>query len=192
MIDAEVRGYWISGAVSFIGVHYPSETGRRLLDGLTRELRAAAPRVEPAQWYPRILHIELLRAIASVGKDEGAIYEDLMAYGKFVGSEATNGALKPFMSIVSPRLFAKKLPDIWARDQRGDGQLESDFSQVEEARLPLKLSGIRGYDHIGVAMLGWIKFALSGLVNKSPAIKQTGWSLRHTAPSEMVCEVSWS
>lgn len=192
MIEDEVRGYWLSGAVSFIGVHYPGETGRRLLDGLTRDLRVLAPRAEPAAWYPRAHHIELLRAIAAVNKDETRIYEDLVAYGQFVGSEATTGALKPFMSIVSPKLFVKKLPELWARDHRGESKLESDFSQVDEGRAPLKLSGIRGYDHVGVAMLGWIKVAMNGLLGKTPVIKQAGWSLRHVAPSEMVCEVSWS
>jgi hypothetical protein len=193
MTEDEVRGYWISGAVSFIGVHYPRETGRRLLDGLTRDLRIAAPRIEPATWCTRAQHVELLRAIASASSDEHAIYEDLIAYGQFVASEATNDALRPFMSIVSPRLFTKKLPELWERDHRGgESKLESDFSQVDEAKLPLRLSGIRGYDHVGVAMLGWIKGALASLVGKTPLVKQSGWSLRHVAPSEMVCEMNWS
>jgi hypothetical protein len=190
MTDDEVRGYWISGAVSFIGVHYPGEPGRRLIDGLSRELRAAS--VEPAAFYPRAHHVELLRAIASMNRDENRIYEDILAYGQFVGSEATHGALKPFMSIVTPRLFVKKLPDLWARDHRGESQLDSDFSEVDQARVGVRLSGIRGYDHVGVAMLGWIKVALSGLLGKTPVVKQTGWSLRHAAPSEMACEVTWS
>lgn len=192
MTDEEVRGYWISGAVSFINTHFPAESGRRLLDTLPRELRVSAPRLEPAAWCPRAHHVELLRAIASVSKDEARIYDDVMTYGQFVGTEATQGALKPFMAIVSPRLFAKKLPDLWARDFRGESRLETDFSLVDESRLSLRLSGIRGYDHVGVAMLGWIKTALRGLLEKTPLVKQTGWSIRHTAPSEMTCEVSWS
>jgi hypothetical protein len=191
-MEDEVRGYWISSAVSFIGVHYPRETGRRLLDGLTREFRSANPHVEPAGWYPRAQHIEILRAIASVNRDEPRIYDDLLAYGQFVGSEATNGVLKPFMSIVSPKIFAKKLPDLWARDHRGESKLESDFSVVDESRVPFRLSGVRGYDHIGIVMLGWIKSALTGLLGKTPVVKQTGWSLRHSAPSEVTCEVIWS
>jgi hypothetical protein len=192
MTDEEVRGYWLSGAVAFIGVHYPSETGRRLLEGLTQEVRSAATHAEPAGWYPRAHHVELMRAIASANKDEHRIFDDLVHYGQFVGSEATNGVLKPFMSIVSPRVFAKRLPELWARDHRGESQLESDFSQIDEARVPLRLLGIRGYDHVGVAMLGWIKVALTGLLRKTPSLKQTGWSIRHAAPSEMVCEVTWS
>lgn len=192
MSDDEVRGYWISGAVSFINTHYAGDAGRRLLEGLTRELKASAPHVEPAAWCPRAQHIELLRAIASMNKDETRIHDDIMAYGQLVGSEATNGTLRPFMSIVTPKLFAKKLPELWARDYRGESKLEADFSQVDESRLPLRLSGIRGYDHVGVAMLGWIKNAMRGLLGKSPVVKQTGWSVRHPAPSEMVCEVTWS
>jgi hypothetical protein len=136
--------------------------------------------------------VALLRAIASASTDEHRVFDDLMAYGQFIATEAINGALRPLMAMSTPKMFAKRLPDLWAMDHRGDGQLESDFAQLDEGRLPLRLTGIRGYDHVGIAQLGWVKAALSGLLGRPPQVKQTGWSLRNVAPSELVCEVTWS
>jgi hypothetical protein len=191
MTDEKVRGYWLGGAPEFVRIHFPADQGRRLLEGLPQELKLSIDRVEPAAWYPRAHHVALLRALGSMAKEEDRVFEDLLNYGQFVATRAFAGELKPFMAIVSPRLFVKKLPDLWARDHRGESKLEGDFAKLEEARLPLKLSGIRGYDHVGVVTLGWIKTAIGTLVGRTPRVKQAGWSVRHSAPSEMLCEVSW-
>jgi hypothetical protein len=192
MTGDEVRGHWLSCALEFAEIHYPEDVARRLLDGLPREVKHSAGRTEPAAWCPRAHHVELLRAIAAASREEGRVFDDLLAYGQFVGKKTIDGALKPFMAIVSPKLFARKLPELWARDYRGEGKLESEFAQVDEGRLAVRFTGIRGYDHVGVAALGWIKTAVGSLVGKTPQVKQTGWSLRHASPSEMACEVSWS
>jgi len=192
MTDEHVRGHWLSGAVAFMTVHFPAETGHRLLENLARDVRLAAPRVGLAEWCPRTHHVELLRAIASVSQDERGVFDDLVAYGQFVATEATRGPLKPLLSIVTPRMFAKRLPDLWAMDHRGESKLDSDFALLDEGRLVLRLSGIRGYDHVGVARLGWVKSTLGELIGKTPQLKQSGWGLRHSAPSEMTCEVTWS
>jgi hypothetical protein len=192
MTDELVRGYWISGAVAFMGARYSSETTERLLSGLSKEVRVTLTQVDPIQWYPRSHHIELMNAIASVQKSEQGVYEDLVAYGQHVGAELASGPLRPFMLVVTLKLFAKKLPMLWVRDHQDDGKLESDIAQLDEARLPLRLSGIQGYDHIGVATLGWIKGAMTRFNRKGLQLKQSGWSLRLRGPAEMACEVSWS
>jgi hypothetical protein len=134
----------------------------------------------------------LLRAIASVHRDEAGAYQDLLTYGQYVGREVCSGALKQLMLVSTLKLFAKKLPELWARDHQRDGKLESDISQLEDSRLGLQLSGIRGYDHVGVVTLGWLRGAMASFTPKTVQIKQTGWSLANAAPSEMSCEVSWS
>lgn len=192
MTDQQVRGHWLSGAVAFMAVHFPADAGHLLLENLPREVRLAAPRVGPAEWCSSAQHVALLRAIGSASKEEQRVFDDLMAYGQFIATEATSGVLKPLMAMCTPKMFAKRLPELWAMDHRGDGQLESDFAQLDEGRLTLRLSGIRGYDHMGIAQLGWVKAALGGLLGRPPQVKQTGWSLRNVAPSELACEVTWS
>jgi hypothetical protein len=133
-----------------------------------------------------------MRAIAALHTSDVRAYEDLIAYGQHVGSELAHGSLRPFFLISSLKLFARKLPALWSRDHQDDGRLESDFAQLEEARLPVRLSGLRGYDHVGIAALGWIKGLMTGFNKKALRVKQSGWSLANGAPDEMMCEVAWT
>ena len=192
MTEQVVRGYWVSAGIAFVGMHYPTETSQRVLGSLSKELRLAAAQLGPAEWCPRSHHTELLRAIASVQRDESRAFEDLLAYGQYVGSEAANGSLKPFLLISTLKLFARKLPGLWLRDHQDDGKLESDIAQLEEARLNVQLTGIRGYDHVGIATLGWIKGTMAKFGRRGLHVKQSGWSLKHSAPGEMSGELSWS
>lgn len=192
MSEPMVRGSWLMGAVAFMGVHYPSDTNERLLGGLTKELRVAVGQLEPTQWCPRSHHVELMRAIASVHRDERRAFDDLIAYGQYVGTDAAHGSLRHFVRVVTPALLAKKLPVLWSNDHGDDGRLESDIAPIDEGRLPLKLIGATGYDHIGIATLGWVKGVMSELTGKAVTVRQAGWSLRSASPVELVSEVSWS
>jgi len=192
MSEQMVRGYWANGALSFIDNHYSSSTSERLISGLPRELRESVAQLGPAEWCPRNQHVELLSVIASVHNDEARAFEDLMTYGQYVGAEVTAGPLRQFMLVVTLKLFAKKLPQLWDRDHLACGTLETDIAMLDDGRLPLRLSGIQGYDHVGPAMLGWVKVALQKFVGKTVYVKQTGWSLDQPSPREIQCEVRWS
>ncbi len=187
-----VRGRWLSGGARFLRAHYPMETSERLLGNVQKALRVPLLDLDPVQWFPRTHHVELMRAIATVRGDEPAVYEDFIAYGRFMAAEMTSGSLKQFMQVATLKLFAKKLPNLWSLEHQDDGRLESDIAQLEEACLPLRLSGSHGYDHVGVVTFGWVAGALAALGQKNVVLKQGGWSLKQAAPSEMTCEVRWS
>lgn len=192
MTEPLVRGYWITGAVAFLGARHSPETTERLLSGLPRGLRGSIVHLGPAEWCPRSHHVELMKAMTGLHTSEMRAYDDLLGYGQYVGNEISQGALRPFFTISPLKLFARKLPTLWSRDHQGDGKLESDFGQVDEGRIPLKLSGMGGYDHVGIAALGWIKGLMTGYDLKGVRVKQSGWSLANGAPDELTCEVVWS
>src|SRR5262249_44148094 len=153
-----------------------------IMDKVTTEVRSAAAVCEPAQWYPRTHHVELMTGMASLNRDEATVSKDLLAYGEHVGSEMADGPLKSFIQISTPKLLAKKLPDFWTRDHQDGSKLESDIAQLDESRLPLRFSGLRDYDHAGIAGLGWIKGVLAVLTRKPIRVKQQGWTLAHPGP----------
>lgn len=192
MTEQSVRGHWTTSALSFIDSHYSASTSERLVSDLPRELRQAVAQMGPAEWCPRNYHVDLMAAIVSVHDDENRAFQDLMTYGQYVAAEATAGPLRQFMLVATLKLFAKKLPQLWDRDHLGSGSLESDIAFLDEGRLPLRFSGIQGYDHVGPAMLGWVKTAITRFVGKTVYVKQGGWSLSQPAPREINCEVRWS
>ncbi len=186
-----VRAYWVTGAVSFVGSKLSTDAGQQLLAGLSRDLRLSLPHLQPADWCPRSQHLELLGALAATQRG-GPVYDDLLAYGGHVGREVIDGSMKPFMQIVNLKLLAKKLPAIWARDHRDESELQTDISLLDEARLPLRISGLAGYHAGGVAMLGFIKAAVARLVRRAPELRHVGWSPGQPGTDEIKCEVFWS
>jgi hypothetical protein len=192
MTEHVVRGYWLTGGVKFFNSHYSPEMNERLLGSLPKALRAILAEIQPVEWYTRAYHVEILKAVVSAHRDETAAYESLLAYGQLVASDLSSGPMRPLFQILTPKLLAKKLPSLWASAHQNDGKLETDIAQIDDGRLALRFVALQGYEHGGVAALGWIKGLLMSLGRREIVMKQAGWKLGQPAPSEMTCEVRWS
>jgi hypothetical protein len=191
MSDQVVRGYWLTGGIKFMRTNYSAEVNERLLGALPRALRATLTEIQPVQWCSRAHHTEMLNVIASAHRDEVSTFESLLAYGQLVATDVAAGILRPLIQILTPRILAKKLPQMWVNDHQEDGKLEVDIAQIDDARLLVRLSALQSYGHVGVVTLGWIKGLLTSLGRREAVVKQTGWSLGQTAPSEMNGELRW-
>jgi hypothetical protein len=192
MSEHSVRGYWLTGGVKFLRSYYPAETSERLLGALPKALRALVLDIQPVEWYPRAHHVDMLNALVSAHRDEASAYQSLSAYGQLVASDASKGALRPLMGILTPKLLARKLPNLWTSDHQQDGLLDVEIASVEDARLGLKLSRLTGYAHVGIVTFGWIKGLFSALGARDVMFTQTGWTLGQSAPDELTGEVRWS
>jgi hypothetical protein len=191
-MNQQVRGIWLLSGIKFLRSHYPAEMGEHLLGALPGGLRSSISELQPASWYPRSYHVGLLKVITSSHRDEQSARDSLLAYGDMIAGDMTSGAWRPLVPILTPRLFAKKLPDMWLDNHQGYGTLESDIAEIDASRLPLHFSGIQEYDGIGIATLGWIRGWLGKIGLKDVTLTQTGWSLQQSAPNEMICEARWS
>jgi hypothetical protein len=192
MTEQLVRGSWLIGSLKFLRNRYSPETNEHLLGSLPKPLKTLLPELEPVAWYARDHHVSLLKALVSAHRDEAQAYQSLLDCGQSVAADMSNGPLRPLIQILTPKLFARKLPAFWASNHGADGKLEADIASLDESRLRLRLLAIQGYDHIGVVTLGWIKGLLMSLGRTSVVVEQSGWKLGQTAPSEMTCEVHWS
>lgn len=192
MTEHLIRGYWLTGGVKFLRTQHTPEANERILGALPRTLRGLLAEIQPAHWYPRTHHVDLLKAVASAQRDEASAYESLLAYGQLVATDSANGPLRSLMPILTPLLLARKLPNLWVSDHQDDGKLETDIARIDAATLSLKLVGLQQYDHVGVATLGWIKGLLLALGHQAVVVKQSGWNLGQASPSELLAEVRWS
>lgn len=192
MNEPMIRGYWLTSAAKFLRAHYPPDTGERLLGSMPKPLKALLPNVYPVMWYSRAHHVDILNAIVAVARDEASAVDSLMAYGHTAATDLAMGPLRPLFPILTPRLLAKKLPDLWAGAHKDDGCLESDIADVDEGRLGLQISGLDGYEHVGVATLGWVRGLLVAVGKRNITVNQTAWSLAAPNPNNMSCEVQWS
>lgn len=192
MNEPMLRGYTVKQTQSFVeSSYFEPHVRKRILDDLPPEVAAALPKIKPADWYPREYVMAMLRGIAAVKNDDAGSYEDLVAYGRFVATEATNTFLKLFMKILTPTLFAKKVPEIWQRDHKGSGHFEVDVTHVGEGRIAMKLVGADGFDHIAPSAIGFITFALNTMGKKNVSVKQEGWSIATPSPHVVNYDVTW-
>ena len=192
MSDQMVRGYWLTSGVKFLRTRHTPEANERLLGSLSKGLRSQLADIQPVQWYSRAHHVDMMNAIVSAHRDESSAFESLLGYGQLVATDVANGHLRGLVQILTPRLLAKKLPQMWENDHQADGKLDSDIAQIDDGRLSLRLAALHGYQHVGVVALGWVKGLLVALGQREVTVKQAGWSLGQTAPSELTCEVRWS
>src|SRR5262249_7139180 len=127
----------------------------------------------------------------AVKNDEEGSYKDLVASGSFVAAEATNTFLKLLLKVLTPVLYAKKTPDFWARDHRGSGHFEVDAQNADKGRIIMRLVGADGFDHVGIAGIGFLTFGLTAMGKRDFKITQRGWSLATPSPHEVIYDIAW-
>lgn len=194
MTTPMARGYTITRTVQFIqSGYFDPETSNRILDNLSPESRANLQKIKPVEWYPRDEYkVPLMRGIARVKNDDVGSAKDLANYGQFIAAEATNTFLKILMKMMNPALFAKKFPDFYARDHRGSGHFEVDVTEMNAGKFRVKLVGAEGFDHIGAAAVGFIRFGMDSISGPgSVDIKTHGWSMATPSPREVNFEVTF-
>lgn len=191
MSEGQIRGYSVAQQAAFIDQHFDADTAARIKASLPDEVRDAIAGFQPAEWYPRSYSVAILTAIASAEADsDEACYRRLVDCGKFISSEATNTFLRLLLKILTPTMFAKKVPTFWDRDMRG-GHFEVDLSGAKDKRIGMKLVDVEGFAHIGAVSAGFIEFGMEAVGEAGVKIAQSGWSLAQPGPAEVGYEVTW-
>lgn len=191
-MEPMIRGYSVKQQLTFLETQYEPAVSQRLLELVPSEVRSDLKAAKPAEWYPRQHSVSILRAIAANGgKNEQAVQSDLLRCGTYIATEATNTFLKLLMKILTPTLFAKKIPEFWQRDMRG-GRFEADTSEAASGRIQLRLCDIEGFDHIGIVSMGWITFGMAAMGKSDVKLTQKGWSLATPGANKIEYELTWS
>jgi hypothetical protein len=186
--DLRARAYMARSTAAFMGEKFGSRKADEILAGLSPATRAAATELKPADWFSVDVYAELLNALAaqSNGNADDA-RETLIACGEYVAREASNTFLKMLMRILTPSLFASKLPALWRRDFSG-GKLEAD---IQHDRLVCRMFEIKGFDHAPCTAAGFVKFALSSMGKVVENVQVHNWSLSDPCAEGASIELVW-
>jgi len=186
--DFRVRAYMARSAATFMQDTFGEAELARILKDVSPGARSAATALKPAEWCPVSEFAELLRALAtkSDGKSEHA-RDRLVACGEFIAREATNTFLKIVIRMLTPSLFAKKLPDLWKRDCSG-GTFEVDAA---DNKLVIRLAGMDGFDHVPCTAAGFVKFALTTMGKTVEQVQIHNWSLTQPCADGARVELTW-
>lgn len=185
----KVRGYIVKTSVEYLRSRLePAEAGA-VMDRFSPPVRSTLETVKAIDWYPVEQMAEINQVIVdTLGKgDETRAREVLIACGRYMATEATNTFLRLLMRVLTPGLFAKKLPDLWSRDCSG-GKVTVE---VDEKRLVCRLAGVKDFAHCGPVSLGWATFALENMGKPVVSSKLHAWSLATPNPDEVGWEAAW-
>jgi hypothetical protein len=184
-MEPMIKGYCVRGVAQHILV--TSELLQRL-DPAVRLLAEQAAKGGSNEWRPRAQIITLLRAIASLHDNDEGARRALMAAGHRVGQGATNTFLRLLLKVLTPKIFAAKIPDFYKRDHRG-GHI--DIVDLKDKSLHLRINDIAGFDHMAPLSAGWMSQGLSAMGVKLISVSATPWSLDSPAPPTVDFVAHW-
>jgi hypothetical protein len=191
--DFKVRGYMIVNAAGYLREAVQKESGEpgalRAIDKLSPEVRKALSEAKSAEWYP-VSHLsEVFRAIAALGNgDEERARQYLVAAGSYNAREATNTFLRLLMRMLTPTIFARKVPDFWRRDCT-QGRLEVN---VSDNKFTCHVYDMEGFDHAIVGTVGYLSFAFEAMGKRVQHASLHGWSLSKPSADGAWMELRWA
>jgi hypothetical protein len=191
MSGFKTRGYSMIGTLKFIDATYDETAKARIMEQLSPEVRKAIGTYREIEWYDAKHFSELLRGIAKeAGDGDAAAEAALVKSGHFIASIAASTFLRLLMRVLTPSLFAKKIPSLWTRDNQG-GAIETDMSEADNGRIVFHVVDVGGYDYIVPVAAGWIAFAMEAMGEKVLERKIIGWSAGEPGPKTARIDLRW-
>jgi hypothetical protein len=187
MAENQMRGYGLLSAVAYLRKAAGEPRAKQIMDGLSPETKQAFATAKDASWCSSKSIAEVYRAIASLSNgDESSAQKNLIECGKYAAQQASNTFLKLLMKLLTPTMFAKKLPDLWARDCT----VGKIVVEVYDDRIRNRLMDVAGFDHLGPVAAGYVAFALEAMGKTITKTELHGWSLA-TPGSDCWFETYW-
>lgn len=186
-MEPMIKGY----AVRYVANHIldTPELASRVDEPTHRLARELGKRTEASDWVPRRDMITLLRGIAAACDSDEKARRAIVDAGRAVGDQATNTFLRLLMKMLTPRMFAAKLPDLFKRDHQGGGRIE--IHRLEERAIHLQIRDIAGFDHMGPLSEGWFGSALSAMGLVLTTVSATPWSRDEPGPERVDFRAEW-
>lgn len=185
----KTRGYIFGTALKYLREGLPSDRRVKVLERINPEtIRWIETLSKPAEMYTVEKAVEIYDAIVfASGGDDAIAEQDLCNCGKFAASEASNTFLRLLMKVLTPGLFAKKLPSLYARDNsKGVVRVEAT-----DDRLICNMSQIKGYPHMPAVAVGWATFTLEMMGKSLSKSTLRGWSVATPDVDEAEFELVW-
>lgn len=192
MSSPMIRGYCVLRGLTFVDEQFGSQGGRQLRSNLSPGFHSIVRDLTPNEWCPRECYVELMNGVAQMSGGDGSLEDVLVRAGESMAVEAHDTFLSLVMRVLTPKLFAKKLPGIWDMSHRSSGHFEVDLSTVDASRVSARLVGVAGFDHVGLAYLGWIRRGLAKIGVPAARVEQRGWTPNAPGPDTITFEIGWS
>lgn len=184
----KTRGYVLATTLKYCreGIH-PSRR-KKVLDRISAATVHTVETAQSSTWYTLEQEAEMLNAIAEASDGDAKIAEeDLIGSGVFAGAEATNTFLRLVMKVLTPALFAKKIPELYQRDNN-KGNVRVD---VLDEKFIGHFTDTSGFPHLAPMSAGWMRFALTSMGKEITSTKISNWTVQSADVPEFTIEMTW-
>lgn len=186
--DFQVRGYAVANAAKYLRQQLGEAEAQRVFDSMSPATRETISSKKPADWAPVSALSELTRAIAAqAGGNDARAQEMLINAGVFMAEEAANTFLRLMLKLITPELFAKKIPSIWSRDFTR-GQLTAE---AFPNRIVCRTQDMAGFDHAVCTAAGFVTYIFQNMGKKIEGTTLSGWSLSKPCEPGASFELTW-
>jgi hypothetical protein len=182
------RGYMLTTTLKYLREGLPADRSAAALALVKPETLRLVETAKAAEWYPAEYQVDMYNAVIEAAKRDPVLAEeDLVNVGRFGANEAINSFLKLLMKVLTPTLFAKKLPSLYERDNsKGKVTVE-----VEDDRFVCHIDDCKGCAHLAPVSVGWSSFALGAMGKKLSRRTIHGWSLDDPDSGKIRFELHW-
>ena len=175
MAEPEVRGNCLIGTLKFIREEYQGEQLQGILSAVGNDWLATCERAEDKGFYPARYFSQGLRAVAEAHPEDFELARtQVVGVGRCISSASVAGFMRLLMRMMTPRVLAQKLPDLFSRDFRhtrayvtvdtkdlADNVLHCHFLEMGE--LPYVPCAAQGWVYNGLTAMGCSNVKLEGL-----------------------------
>jgi uncharacterized protein (TIGR02265 family) len=185
----QMRGYFLPAALAYLQGELGAERAQQLKDSFSPGLKTAIATARPVDWVPIEMMEEIAKVVVTHVAEEDPVraQECLTQLGRQIARVATGTFLRLLMKILTPELFAKRLPHLMSRDFSGGGKVRVDVSQ---SRIRLWMEDFRS-NLIGPISVGFLSTALEAMGKEVQSAKIHEWSLTASPPETISLEVVW-
>lgn len=161
--ERKVKGIYVICALRYLDTRYSATERQAIYDDIPAAVRAEYPKLNRAEWYPLNYVTDLFAAMAKHSANPG---ETLTQCGMSIAEEATNTFLKLLMKLLTPKLFARKFPEFWAK-YHNFGTMTPDLTEIDDRHIVFHTTG---YDYMHYASAGWVIFVFKTLGKRNPTV----------------------
>src|SRR5437763_11987378 len=157
MDERKIKAYGFNATVEYLDKHYDEASRKRIYAGLSPAGHAFMPTAKKSQFAPPSFSAELWSGIAKEHPDD--TFQELVKLGRYQGAYATNTYLKLLMKMLTVKMFAKKFPDIWARDANFGKFVVGDLAEIDKGKLRLGFEDLTAFPYFGPITEGWFAYS---------------------------------
>lgn len=187
---AEVKGYTIVAALDYVRRRYSAAERDVIFARLSPPLRESMNGLRPFDFYPRPWLSEIIEAVVAQHSDQDEAMSEVVSIAGSLAEGATNSFLRLMMKFMTPPLFAKKLPEIFQRDNRG-GRMEVDTSRLSEKRFVMTVTEVEDFAYFNAICKGWIGYAFRQMGHPEMVMEFQGSQLATRSVDESRALVRW-